>query len=135
MGYTYDQRKRPQGLQNTGPERTRAPGPGHNALMPGTAVPQSGPTFDLDAAMQARMASTFGDLSAVWNYTPPVREQAPLQTGPYTGPVTHAVSNASPLPLGGRSHAGQEGLRGDEKLGPGLHRRRIGVRQTGGREL
>ena len=85
MPYTYQQRKRPQGPQNTAPERTNAPGPGFNALMPGTSAPQNGPSFDLDAAMQARMASTFGDLSAVRNYTPPVREQAPLQTGPTPG--------------------------------------------------
>ncbi len=98
MSYTYEQRKRPQGRENTAPERTTAPGTGHNALMPGPAIPQSGPSFDLDGAMQARMKSTFGDLSAVRDYTPPVREQAPLQTGPYTGPVTHAVSGASPSP-------------------------------------
>lgn len=54
--------------------------------------------MDLDAIMQARMASTFGDLSAVRNYTPPALTQAPLQTGPYTGPVTHALSGASPSP-------------------------------------
>ena len=28
MGYTYEQRKRPQGQQNTVPERTAAPGTG-----------------------------------------------------------------------------------------------------------
>ena len=98
MSYTYEQRKRPQGRENTAPERTTAPGTGHNALMPGPAIPQSSPSFDLDGAMQARMKSTFGDLSAVRDYTPPVREQAPLQTGPYTGPVTHALSGASPSP-------------------------------------
>ena len=36
------------------------------------------------------MANTFGDLSAVREYTPPVRTQTPLQTGPYTGTVTLA---------------------------------------------
>ncbi len=98
MGYTYEQRKRPHGPQNTAPERTNAPGPGHNALMPGTAATQNGPSFDLDGAMQARMTDTFGDLSAVRNYTPPEKSQAPVPTGPYTGPVTHAISNASPSP-------------------------------------
>ena len=40
MGYTYEQRKHPQGPQNTATARTSAPGPGHNALMPGTAPPK-----------------------------------------------------------------------------------------------
>ena len=48
--------------------------------------------------MQARMDRTFGDLSAVKSYTPPVREQAPAGAGPCTGPVTRAVSAASPAP-------------------------------------
>ncbi len=101
MSYVYDQRKRPQGPKNTEREHSAAPGPGMEALMNGTARPtaaQKGQSFDLDAAMKAKMENTFGDLSAVRNYTPPVREQPPLQTGPYTGPVTHAVSNASPSP-------------------------------------
>ena len=59
MGYTYEQRKRPQGQQNSEPERTTAPVPGHNVLIPGTAAPQSVPSFDLGGAMQARMANTF----------------------------------------------------------------------------
>ena len=66
--------------------------------MPRTAALPNGPSFNLDAAMRERMTSTFGDLSAVKSYTPPVREQAPAPTGPYTGPVTHAVSEASPSP-------------------------------------
>ena len=37
MSYVYDQRKRPQGPQNTEPERTAAPGPSMEALMNGTA--------------------------------------------------------------------------------------------------
>ena len=82
MGYTYDQRKRPQGPRNTATERTNAPGPVSGAMMPGTAAPLSTPSFDLAGAMQARMARTFGDLSAVRDYTPPVLEQAPMQTGP-----------------------------------------------------
>ncbi len=98
MSYTYEQRKRPQGRENTAPERTSAPVPGFNALMPGTSAPQNGPSFDLAGAMQARMASTFGDLSAVRSYTPLVQTHAPVQTGPYTGPVTHALSNAGPSP-------------------------------------
>ena len=101
MSYVYDQRKRPQGQQNTEPERTAAPGPGMDALMNGTARPtaaRKGQPFDLDAAMKAKMENAFGDLSAVRNYTPPAQTQAPLQTGPYTGPVTHALSDASPSP-------------------------------------
>ena len=102
MSYTYDQRKRPQGQQSRELERTTAPGPGMEALMSGRAAPsaaQKGQSFDLDAAMKAKMENAFGDLSAVRNYTPPIRTQAPLQPGPYTGPVTHAVSNASPSPM------------------------------------
>ena len=98
MFYSYDQRKRPQGPQNTASEHTNAPGPGFSVPNAGASIPPTGPAFDLAGAMQARMANTFGDLSAVRDYTPPVREQAPLQTGPYTGPVTHAVSGASPSP-------------------------------------
>ena len=66
--------------------------------IPNRAMPAATLSFDLGAAMQDRMARTFGDLSAVKNYTPPVREHAPLQTVLYTGPVTHAISNASPSP-------------------------------------
>ncbi len=95
MSYTYEQRKRPQGRENTAPERATAPGPAFNALLPGTSAPQNAPSFDLDAAMKAKMENAFGDLSAVRNYTPLVQTQAPVQTGPYTGPVTHAVSGAS----------------------------------------
>ena len=73
MGYTYEQRKRPRGPQNTATERTADPGPVSGAMIPGTAITQNSPSFDLDAAMQARMASTFGDLSALKNYTPPAQ--------------------------------------------------------------
>ena len=85
MSYTYEQRKQFQGPQNTAPERTNAPGPGFSAPNAGASIPPAGPSFDLAGAMQARMARTFGDLSAVRDYTPPVREQAPLQTGPTPG--------------------------------------------------
>ena len=100
MSYVYDQRKRPQGQQNTEPERTAAPGLSMDALMNGAARPaaQKRRSFDLDAAMKARMTSTFGDLSAVRNYTHPAQTKEPADTGPYTGPVTHAVSGASPSP-------------------------------------
>ncbi len=99
MSYTYDRRKRPQGQQAGEPERTTAPGPGMEAPMSGRAAP--GPaaqdrSFDLDAAMRERMTNTFGDLSALRDWQPPVREAAPAQAGPYTGPVTHALSGASP---------------------------------------
>ena len=101
MSYVYDQRKRPQGLQNTEPERTAAPGPGMDALMTGTARPaaaRKGRSFDLDAAMKAKMEHAFGDLSVVKDYPPPAQTQAPAPAVPYTGPVTHALSNASPSP-------------------------------------
>ena len=58
MGYTYDQRKRPQEPQNTASEHTNAPGPGFSAPNSGASIPPTGPSFDLDAAMQARMANT-----------------------------------------------------------------------------
>ena len=102
MSYTYEQRKRPFGASKTPPLAGRSTqGPDTAALMAGQARPtaaQKGRSFDLDAAMQARMANTFGDLSAVRNYTPPEKSQAPAPTGPYTGPVTHAISDASPSP-------------------------------------
>ena len=101
MSYVYDQRKRPQDPRNTEPKRTAAPGPGMDALISGTARPaaaRKGRSFDLDAAMQARMANTFGDLSAVRNCTHPAQTKEPVDTGPYTGPVTHAISGASPSP-------------------------------------
>ena len=98
MGYTYEQRKRPQVPQKTVPERTNASEPVSIAQRFGTSASQNGPSFDLDAVMQARMTTTFGDLSAVRDYTPPAGTHVPLQTGPYTGPVTHAVSGASPSP-------------------------------------
>ena len=81
MSYTYDQRKRPRGPQNIAQEHTAAPGPGMDALMTGRARPtaaQKGQRLDLDAAMKAKMENAFGDLSAVRDYTPPLREQAPL---------------------------------------------------------
>ena len=71
MSYIYDQRKRPQGHQNTEPGRTASPGPGMEALMAGTARPtaaQKGQPFDLDAAIKAKMENAFGDLSAVKFY-------------------------------------------------------------------
>ncbi len=98
MGYTYEQRKRPQVPQKTVPERTNASEPVSIAQRFGTFASQNSPSFDLDAVMQARMTTTFGDLSAMRDYTPPAGTHAPLQTGPYTGPVTHAVSGASPSP-------------------------------------
>ena len=76
MSYAYAQHKRPQGPQNKEPERTAAPGPGMDALMNGTARPtaaQKGQSFDLDAAMKAKMENAFGELSAVRDYTPPAR--------------------------------------------------------------
>ncbi len=79
------------------------PTPTTSANAPrGRAVPavsgRQDSSFDLDAAMRERMTNTFGDLSALRDWQPPVREAAPAQAGPYTGPVTHALSSASPSP-------------------------------------
>ena len=52
MGYAYEQRKRPQGPQNSEPERTNAPGPGFSAPNAGASIPPTGPSFDLGAAMR-----------------------------------------------------------------------------------
>ena len=79
MGYTYDQRKRPQGQKEPAAERTAAPGPDFSALMNGTARPtaaQKGRSFDLDAAMKARMEHAFGDLSNLKLYESPAVGQA-----------------------------------------------------------
>ena len=98
MGNMFEQRKRPQAKDNAPPTDITYNIADTAPQIPNRAIPDSAPSFDLDAAMQARMANTFGDLSAVRNYTPPVREQAPQHTGPYTRPVTHALSDASPSP-------------------------------------
>ena len=79
MSYTYDQRKRPQGQKEPAAERTAAPGPDFSALMNGTARPtaaQKGRSFDLDAAMKARMEHAFGDLSNLKLYESPAVGQA-----------------------------------------------------------
>ena len=71
MSYRYDQRRRPQRQNSKESERTAAPGPGMEALMSGRAAPsaaQKGRSFDLDAAMKAKMENAFGDLSAVKFY-------------------------------------------------------------------
>ena len=71
MSYSYDQRKRPQGPQNAAPEPDSAPVPNYQALMSGAARPtaaQKGRSFDLDAAMKAKMENAFGDLSGVKFY-------------------------------------------------------------------
>ena len=60
MSYIYQQRKQPQGPQNTAPERANAPGPGFSSPNPGASIPPAGPSFDLAGAMQARMADTSG---------------------------------------------------------------------------
>ena len=71
MSYTYDQRKRPLGQNETAPVPTDAPGPDLSALMTGAASPsasQKGQPFDLDATIKAKMENAFGDLSAVRFY-------------------------------------------------------------------
>ena len=71
MSYSYDQRKRPQGPQNSEPESAGASIPNYQALLNGTARPtaaQKGRSIDLDVAMKAKMEHVFGDLSAVKLY-------------------------------------------------------------------
>ena len=74
MGYTYQQRKRPHSKDNAPPPHgadtahTRAD---TVPQIPNRAMPDTASSFDLDGAMHARINSTFGDLSAVRNYTPP----------------------------------------------------------------
>ncbi len=109
MFYSYDQRKRPQGPQNTASEHTTAPGPGFSAPNPGASIPPAGPSFDLDAAMRERMASTFGDLSAVRDYTPPARTEAPPADRAVYRPRHPRHFQRLPLPFCGGTHAGQEG--------------------------
>ena len=55
--------------------------------------------------MQERMTNTFGDLSAVRGYVPPARETAPVSAAPYTGQVTHTLSDAAPSPAAGPMQA------------------------------
>lgn len=99
MSYTYDQRKRPPLRQESATEPSTAPGPGMDALMRGQAFPGAARKergFDLDAAMKAKMEHAFGNLSAVKDYSSPAQTRAPAPAGPYTGPVTHTLSAASP---------------------------------------
>ena len=118
MGNIYEQRKRPHTKDNTPPVDIAYNNADTTPQIPNRAMPAATSSFDLDGAMQARMANTFGDLSAVRNYTPPKKSQAVVPTGPYIGPVTHAISDASPSP----AVAGpMQALRGDsEKQQPVL---------------
>ena len=117
MGYTYEQHKRTQERETTAPERTNAPGPGFSAPNPGASVPPAGPSFDLAGAMQARMASTFGDLTAVRNYTPLVQTHAPRADRALYRPRHPRRFRRLPLPLRGGTHAGQERV---EQREPGV---------------
>ena len=66
MSYTYDRRKRSQWPENTASELTSPPGTSMDALMSGEERPTSAQkrrSFDLDAAMKAKMENAFGDLS------------------------------------------------------------------------
>ena len=99
MPHTYEHRKHPLTK-----DKTLFPGDTtyHNAdpapQIPNRVMPDTASSINLDDAMQARMTRTFGDLSAVKNYTPPAQTQEPARTGAYSGPVTHTVSNAAPSP-------------------------------------
>ena len=96
MSYTYDQRKRPQGQTNAPPARTATAGPVSAPLRADTAG--AGDPSALETAMQERMSRTFGDLSAVKNYQPPVKEVS-APPAPHTGPVGHAISASAPSPF------------------------------------
>ena len=96
MPHIYAQRKRPRGQANTDPARSSAAGPVSVPLRADTAG--AGNTAALDAAMKAKMMNTFVDLRALKDYRPPMRETATVPAGPYTGPVTHVISDASPSP-------------------------------------
>ena len=96
MSYTYDQRKRPQGQTNAPPARTAGTGPVSVSLRADASG--TGNAEALASAMRERMTRTFGDLSAVRDYQPPVRTHAPAPAGSCTGPVSRAVSDAAPSP-------------------------------------
>ena len=99
MGYMYEHRKRPPIKENaTRPADAAYHSAGDAPKNANQAMPAAGSSFDLDGAMQARMSNTFGDLSAVRDYTPPAQKQDTVRTGVHTGPVTHAISDASPSP-------------------------------------
>lgn len=100
MSYLYTSRKREPAASDREPKRNTAPDQARS-LLPGRQAisgEPEGQSRRLDAAMQARMSRTFGDLSAVRDWQPPVRETAPVPTEPYTGPVTHTLSDTAPSP-------------------------------------
>ena len=99
MPYLYEQRKRP-------PERKAPEAAVSDAQAPVAAYDRPGSAgtgaSGLDAAMRARTAETFGDLSALRQVAPQAEAarmpQVSAQAGPYSGPVTRAMSNAAPSP-------------------------------------
>ena len=94
--FEYQQKKAPRETEKAGRPQTAE---GKAAAAPLRAdTSGAGDPAGLAAAMQARMDRTFGDLSAVKNYVPPVVTETPAPAEPYTGPVTHALSDASPSP-------------------------------------
>lgn len=102
MPYTCLQRKPARERSKAAPEQT--PDVGRDL-----SLPRSGPLSSsdlggeasprLDAVMRERMARTFGDLSAIRDYRPSEPAETPAVAGPCTGPVTHALSGASPSPF------------------------------------
>ena len=72
MSHIYEHRKKPHPKDNAlSPADAESNAPDFSALMNGAARPtaaQKGRSFDLDAAMKAKMENAFGDLSGVKFY-------------------------------------------------------------------
>ena len=104
MSYTYDQPKQPQEKKKAEPSKAEESAPRLNVMTAGQAAAPSGEggSPNLEADMQAKMANRFGDLSALREALRRSAE-APASRGadspePYTGPVTHTLSDAAPSP-------------------------------------
>ncbi len=101
MSYTYEQRTSSREQSRQEPERAAESGPLLNVVTAGQAPPTGGGSPNLEAVMRERMHSTFGDISAVrevMNRTPEASVRETAAPAPYTGPVTHTLSDAAPSP-------------------------------------
>ena len=111
MSYAYDQRRRPQGRQNTTQERFSVPGPDLDALMTGAALPsaaQKGRPIDLDVAMKAKMEHAFGDLSAVKFYESPTVGRAGAEAVAQGNEIAFAPGMADFSSRSGQERLGHE---------------------------